>query len=111
MQEEATAQKFLRGSINETKFSNADDRNGRNKAGQNKSTNFKSSALQKKGSKGITFDMEQQVCYKIKIIFLCDAFFCTFETSLKSPIWLTMNMVPSQKKLISFEHGLPTPQT
>lgn len=74
IQEEATAQKFLGGSINEKTFSNADDRNGRNKAGQNKSSSFKSSALQKKGSKGITFDMEQQVCYKDKNHFLCDAF-------------------------------------
>lgn len=46
-----------------------------------------------------------------KSFFYVMLFFGTFETSLKSPIWLTMNMVPSQKKLISFEHGPHTPQT
>lgn len=60
VEEEAIVQKFQGRSINEAKFSNADERNARNKAGQNKSTNVKSPGLQNKGSKGIVFDMNEQ---------------------------------------------------
>lgn len=65
VQTEAIAQKFLGRSDDETQFSNADNRKGRNKTGRSQSTTFKSFDLQKKGSKGIIFDTkEQQVHYK-----------------------------------------------
>ncbi|KAI5680384.1 hypothetical protein M9H77_01611 [Catharanthus roseus] len=57
---EAIAQKFLGRSDDETQFSNADNRKGRNKTGRSQSTTFKSFDLQKKGSKGIIFDTKEQ---------------------------------------------------